>query len=293
MTEATTTTPMPVRPNETLLHLLVLLLAPMFLTTSDGDIAFARAAALETIKSYQINTNADLITIAQIIAYGLTALGSLGLSMAEDLSLSMTIRLRANAALMTRSAEQNRRALRESSSNTARSDRPETPFSEPDQAYEASVLASVAAARTSIAEGRVLMQTATPPAETSPILSAESGTGPTLLEQAPTMAQTPIKQTSIEKPLIGQISIEKPLIGRPQAGQSMTERQRQAMWVAAMIDVAGEYTAGLSNLPPAQRRVASMRAAALSTTAHNLIAGAVPPQAGFGALAPPARHNPA
>jgi len=263
MTETTTTPPTPVRPSEILLHILVFLLAPMFLTTSDGDIAFARAAALETIQSYQARNNADLITIAQIIAYGLTALGSLSLSMEDNLSLAMTIRLRANAATMTRSAEQSRRALRESGGDTARPNPPETPFTETDQAYEASVLASVAAARTSTANCRAQMHTAEPSPPT---------TGPTLFEQALTLAQAPIEQ--------------------PPSAQPETARQRQAMWAAAMIDVAGEYTAELQNLPPAQRRAASMRAAALSTTAHNLISGAVPPQSGPGALASLARQHP-
>ena len=102
----------PLSPAETLLNLLVLLIAPMFLTASGADIRYARMAALDTINAYQARNHADLIAIAQIVAYGLAALGSLSLSMADDISLSMVLRLRGNANACTRSAEQNRRALR-------------------------------------------------------------------------------------------------------------------------------------------------------------------------------------
>ena len=102
-----------IQPGDVLLHLIVLLLAPLFLEAGGGDVNFARLAALETVGAYRARNNADLIAIAQIIAYGLASLGSLGLSMADDLSLSMILRLRGNANALNRSAEQNRRALRQ------------------------------------------------------------------------------------------------------------------------------------------------------------------------------------
>ena len=83
----------------------------MFLTASGGDIGFASMAALETVNSYRVRTLADLIAAAQIVAYGLAALGSLSLSMDDGLSLPMLLRLRGNANACTRSAEHNRRAL--------------------------------------------------------------------------------------------------------------------------------------------------------------------------------------
>lgn len=42
----------PLSPAETLLNLLVLLIAPMFLTASGADIRYARLAALDTINAY-------------------------------------------------------------------------------------------------------------------------------------------------------------------------------------------------------------------------------------------------
>jgi hypothetical protein len=46
-------------------------------------------AAIGTVNAYRARNHADLIAIAQIIAFGPAALGSLSLSMADDISLSM------------------------------------------------------------------------------------------------------------------------------------------------------------------------------------------------------------
>lgn len=64
------------QPTEILLNLIITLLAPMFLMASGGDLLFARLAALQTINSYLARTKADVISIAQIIAFGLAALAS-------------------------------------------------------------------------------------------------------------------------------------------------------------------------------------------------------------------------
>jgi hypothetical protein len=109
MTE-TTNQASPIRPDDFLLNIIVTFLMPLFLTAG-GDVAFARIAAIETVNAYRARNRTDLITIAQIIACGLTALGSLGLSLADNLSLSMTLRLRANAVALNRVVEQSRRAL--------------------------------------------------------------------------------------------------------------------------------------------------------------------------------------
>ena len=112
-TEVEPETDFPMHPADVLLHLIVLLLAPLFLEAGGGNIAFARMAALETVNAYRARNNADLIAIAQIIAFGLAALGSLSLSMADGVSVSMSLRLRGNANALNRSAEQNRRALQQ------------------------------------------------------------------------------------------------------------------------------------------------------------------------------------
>jgi hypothetical protein len=232
----------PIHPSDILLNLIVAFLVPMFLSTSGGDIAFARMAAVETINAYRARNHVDLIAIAQVIACSLSALGSLGLAMADNLSLSMTLRLRGNAVALNRAADQNRRALRESHSIDADPHPTGAPdgfafTTDPDEAlYEAKVLADVAAAQKLTAEAQARLQITEPPATPAPI---------------PTPA--------------------------PAAAPEMTEQQWHAMWASAMTDVAGEFTADLRNLPPAERRLASLRAAALSSCANQLISGEVPP----------------
>jgi hypothetical protein len=59
------------------------------------------------------------------------------------------------------------------------------------------------------------------------------------------------------------------------------------MWASAMTDVAGEYSADLANLPPAERHTASRRAAALSSCATDLLLGTPPERLKPGAPMPP------
>jgi hypothetical protein len=51
-----------------------------------------------------------------------------------------------------------------------------------------------------------------------------------------------------------------------------------------MTDVAGEVTASIAHLPPAERKEASRRAALLSGCANELLSGNVPPRLHPGAL---------
>lgn len=107
-------TPIALTPSDVLITLISSLLAPMFLVASNGDVALARLAALQTMDAYRVQHQADVIAVAQILAFGLAALGSLSLSMADDISMPMMLRLRGNANACNRSAEQNRRALQAS-----------------------------------------------------------------------------------------------------------------------------------------------------------------------------------
>lgn len=234
----------PVHPSDVLMHLIVAFLAPMFLTTSGGDVNFARIAAIQTVNAYHARDHIDLLAIAQIIGCGLASLGSLSLSMTDNLSLSMTLRLRSNAVALNRAAEQSRRVLTQPRTDAAK---PEIPA---DQAvYEAEVLANVAAAQKMTAEAQTRLQHAEPTATPAPAT-------PTLAPPTLTPSQIAIPTT---------------------AAPDFSEQQWQAMWATAMTDVAGEFTADLANLSPAERMIASRRAAMLSTCANQLIAGDVPP----------------
>ena len=52
-----------------------------------------------------------------------------------------------------------------------------------------------------------------------------------------------------------------------------SERQRQAMWGAAAARIAGEFTASLPHLPPADRKLATLRAAVPNNCANDLLSG--------------------
>lgn len=241
-----------------LMHLIAALLAPMFLTAAGGDIAFARMAATQTVNAYRTRNDADLITVAQIIAFGLAALGSVSLSMADDISLSMTLRLRGNAIALDRSVERNRRALKGPTGGdkiphravTAAEPEPPPPATEP----------------------------LLPIAEPAPLLTAAAAQ-----ELA---AEAEGRLLDAERPAAGP-SIPPPA---PAARLALTPEQKrhQEMWAIAMVKEASELTASLANLPPTERNMTSIRAAALSSTAHHLLTGvALPTPGGQAASASP------
>jgi hypothetical protein len=67
---------------------------------------------------------------------------------------------------------------------------------------------------------------------------------------------------------------------------TLQDKQIQAVWASAMTDVAGEFTASIAHLPPAERKEASRRAALLSGCANELLSGNVPPRPKTDALDP-------
>jgi hypothetical protein len=159
-------------PADILLHLTITLLAPMFLLASGGNIMFARMAALQTVTAYHARTDEDMIAIVQIIAFGLAALASLSRSMEDDLSLAMTLRLRGNANACNRSAEQNRRALRESRTGNETLANVQPAVSLDDGYDETELMASVAEAL------RQTGQTRPPKQETMPARPAVAPAAP-------------------------------------------------------------------------------------------------------------------
>jgi hypothetical protein len=221
-------------PTEFLMELIVALLAPMFLSTANGDITYARVAASETVNAYRAQTCSDLLTIAQIIAFGLAALGSLSLSMADDLSPSMTLRLRANAISANRAAEQCHRAL-------ARN------------ALARNALARNALARNALARNLddTTAQPEPPPNQAFPDTAAIAAG----VEQ--------LRQHSAKPPVIQPDAI-------PNAASN---EHRDTLWANAMAGVAADIAASLPGLKPLERRAASMRLAAMSSVASQLLAG--------------------
>ncbi len=264
----------PTDPSDILMDFIVAVLAPMFLGASTCDIGFARLAAIETVNAYRARNHADLVSIAQIVGFGLTALGSLSLSMADNISLSMTLRLRGNAVSLNRAAEHNRRALEKSRAGNTMS-HPAPPWAKPEAAPEPSPVAAPkeiedldpAALANDIATVRQLA------ADTQAHLHApQPDPGPTPTPTAPTAAPAPAPTPAAQSPT-PPASATAPML-------ATASLRNQAAWAAAMADVAAELTSGIANLPPLERRAAPLRAAALTTTANSLLSEINTPPSG-------------
>jgi hypothetical protein len=232
-----------------LMALVVSRLVPMFLGITGGNPALARIAAIETINDYRAQNRASLIAVAQIIAFGLAALGSLSLADADDIQAPMALRLRANANACNRSAEQNRRALQAiqpakpaEPATTADADFYDTIFQDPEPAPEPPP------------EPEILL---TPAAEE--LLAAEAAARLQPENQAAGRAPAPKTQP------------------RPASTQPRRAGGNQQAWAIAMAKEADRINANIRHLPPAQRQAASLRAQALSSTASALL-GSAPPQ---------------
>jgi hypothetical protein len=105
------TDPAAAPPPSYLMEFILGLLAPLLMAGGITDNHLARAAATEVIGAYRANGQSELVTVGQILAFALTALDNLRLSMAPDLSLSMKLKLRGNANALSRCAGDNARLL--------------------------------------------------------------------------------------------------------------------------------------------------------------------------------------
>jgi hypothetical protein len=122
--------PIPETPTEVLHNLVPALLAPLLLGAANDDIHLACGAAVEAMAAFRARTEADLITIALIIGFGITGLASLSQSMDPAIPLALALRLRGNANNCHRSAEQNRRTLK--SNHPAPNSPPAPPPAQPE-----------------------------------------------------------------------------------------------------------------------------------------------------------------
>ena len=91
-------------PSGLLMGFILSLLTPFLMTGSIADPDLARRAVQETIDAYKTTAADQLVSTAQIVAYALTALDNLRLSLPPELSVSKKLKLRANANALTRSS---------------------------------------------------------------------------------------------------------------------------------------------------------------------------------------------
>jgi hypothetical protein len=276
MTETTS------HPADVFMHLVVTSLAPIFLAATGGNLDDARAAAIATINAYNPRNQADLLPIAQILAFGLAALGSISLSMAGNIPFPLILRLRGNATSLNRAAEQCRRALRETpapdaaarAAPTAPSAAPCCPpeFSEAERRIEEAVIAEVARTQQRLVD----YQASFDAAERQPTQAAAPATAamaaPVL--QDPAMEAIVAQRRNDEAETVLKAPARRPTTTPAAQHVSMTgDEARRAAWSSAMADVAGEVAAEIATLPPSERRAAGIRAAALASAANHLLTG--------------------
>jgi hypothetical protein len=254
------------RTTDILTHTVVTFLTPMFFAAT-GDLEQARTAAIETVRACLTRNPMDLFLIGQMIALGLATLSSVSLSMAENIPINLILRLRGNAVSLHRASEQCRRALPEPAQQ-------EAPFSDIDLAEEERIIAEVAETRKRVDEYRAGL--AQPQA--APLRSA-----------MPVQATTQDLPTSLGtmKAATARIAVEPERRideARPASNTTLrdispsAEKIAHAAWLYAMPGVPFPGFDDSDSPPPVEpRTTGSMRAAALSTTANQLIGGAAPP----------------
>jgi hypothetical protein len=88
-----------------LMEYILAVLAPLLIVGSITDLRLARLAAREAIDAYKARNTEELLTIAQIAGLAIAALDNLRLSASEDLSVSLKLKLRGNAAALNRAGQ--------------------------------------------------------------------------------------------------------------------------------------------------------------------------------------------
>lgn len=268
-----------------LFQLLVTLLMPLFLTgpATSIDIARARLAASAALDGYKALTIPELISVAQIISFSISALGSLALSMMDDISTTMLLQLRGNANALSRSEMAHQRTLDRSRQQKAQAREKrlaamQEQARQQQQARDAeahgltqeAIAASVAEAQKMAAEAKAKLQPQPPAPAPSVPPTVPTATTPAAKRLTPSIAANPAASI--------------PLPQRPMTPAE--DHQRKLAWGTAMATVAAEFAAAASTSPEEQR-LNELRAAALSTVACQLLGDAAPPPA-EPHIAPPA-----
>jgi hypothetical protein len=247
-----------------LMNLIVALLTPMIVTATGGDRAQAKETAIQTINAYAARNPAELLLVGQSIALGIAMLSSVSLSMAENIPISLILRLRANAVSLHRAAERCRRALPQPDPDYS-APAPEVPLSDAELAEEQRAIAGIAQSRRHVADfqasfAKPQSTPETPRATMQAAMAALAAESERRIAQAAAEADAAMKANGAPIP--------------PKGSAPMTEDDYfRAAWSAAMTDVAQEMQAEMANLPPAERRLNAQRVIALNAAAANLTSG--------------------
>ena len=208
----------PATPFTNMANLILALLTPMFLWSTNGDIRLAYSAAAQTVNEYRITNRLSLFTVAKIIAFDIATLSSLSQSAYEDVSVLLALRLRGNANSLDRSGERNRRLLEQES--RAR------PADEGDSSARAAVDAAERMAREANAR---MHADARAPEVQADAGTAEPASPPVAVPETPSAAalppayQPPANQPPANQPPAYQPPANQPRADRPDAMTAATE----------------------------------------------------------------------
>jgi len=190
-------------PAETALGQVLAFLLPFFLKGAAGDADLAHATALQMLDSFAVTSSKDLLLAAQIIAFSLSALDTLGTAVAvTDLSPSARLRLRGNANALHRAGEQCRKAL--------------------DRSYQRGMPVAAAAAG---------LQPPTPDIPVQDVKTAMQKVRQAIVEAAPSLAQRLTDQT---QPISRQ---ERRYLAR-KAEERLLQQEREARKAARIKQLA-------------------------------------------------------
>jgi hypothetical protein len=255
-----------------LMNLIVAFLTPMLLAATGGDRAQAKQTAIQAVNAYAARNPAELLLVGQSIALGIAVLSSVSLSMAENIPITLILRLRANAVSLHRAAERCRLALPRPDPDYI-APAPEIPLSDAELAQEQRAIAGIAQSRQRVADFQASFaqpkpnqpkprqNPETPPATMQAAMAALAADSERRIAQA----DAAMKATGAPIP--------------PKDSTPITEDNHfRAAWSAAMTDVAQEMQAGMENLPPEERRLNAQRIQALNDTVDHLANPTQPPR---------------
>lgn len=289
-------------PSPLLYNILVTFLCPLFLGPAayNYDLEIARAAASDTLKSFDIRTDWDLILAVQIVCLNLAAIGSLGLSMGDDLPVNTVLRCRYNANALQRSADRARDRMEKRQARELAANAPEAQPLDETAVLEAMRGAAQAQHRAAEARARLtgeklpeqplmqLLREGTPGAESfaSPAVpapasapaapsAAETPAATRPVSAAPSTAASPAAASSTSATLA---AAQRPEAAPGQTPDPTTEAGRRDMhgkviWAGAMAKVATELAEELPRLPPHEQRLHQIRINALCSVSQELAAG--------------------
>jgi len=159
-------------PPSLLMEYILAVLAPLLIAGNISDLSVARLSAMEAIAAYKARGEEELMTIAQIAGFAIAALDNLRLSAAPELSVSLKLKLRGNAAALNRAGRGNTADLR-----MLRREQP-TPEPEDDRRAREEALETLQEARASARRAEAALPGAAragavPPADPPPAETAD------------------------------------------------------------------------------------------------------------------------